>query len=823
MRRGELDAALRDSDEAYHRYYGKSTEWAWRFRVLKAHTLVLRGSTRAAIDLLGENLPSSLATSDIAVRQKLVMGLAHEFSQQFDVAEQDFAAAEQLAASFQPALLGDVAQAQGILKSDQNKYEEAESAFRKALAIARQQNQPFLQAWALGSLGLVAMRRARYDEAIDWFEAALKLSKRLGAQSSVAKTLGNMAWSYRELGDFENALTYYKQAEDASARAGLNKDQVYWLTGISNVYYEQHDYEHAEEVLVQALDLARHQDDKRTLVEFLNDLAEIALETGQTESAEKYYSEAAQIEQAGLDQSGLVESLLVRGRIDQNRRAYAQAEESFLRVAGEPRAEASQKWEAQARLGRVYAYEARYAQAEREFRHSIGTIEGVRSSVQAEDLRLSFLSGAITFYSDYIDFLISRHRPEDALQVAELSRSRTLAEGLAAAPKTLQFPLRDFQPRQIAQRTKSILLFYWLGQKKSYVWVITPTKVKCATLPGATEIDPLAKSYREAVLSGRDVLEGANSDGEKLYTLLIEPAKRLIPRGSRVILLPDGSLYGLNFETLLVPGPKPHFWIEDVTLTTASSLTLLSAGRNSSAGINSIGRSAGARQARGIHQRYVDAAFDTEHRDPAGAFRDGNLLLVGDATQAAAEFPVLRQARAEMAQVGRYFPESRRAVLAGPQATPSKFLASAPEHFAYLHFVTHGSASRAHPLDSAVILSPDGDSFKLYARDIVKHPLSAYLVTISACSGSGTRAYSGEGLVGLSWAFLRAGAHNVIAALWEVSDASTPQLMDRLYGELSRGQDPASALRTAKLSLLKSDSVFKKPFYWAPFQLYAGS
>ena len=137
--------------------------------------------------------------------------------------------------------------------------------------------------------------------------------------------------------------------------------------------------------------------------------------------------------------------------------------------------------------------------------------------------------------------------------------------------------------------------------------------------------------------------------------------------------------------------------------------------------------------------------------------------------------------------------------------------------------VTHGTASRAHPLDSAVILSPEGESSKLYARDIVKQRLAAYLVTISACNGSGIRAYSGEGLVGLSWAFLRAGAHNVIAALWDVNDTSTPQLMDKLYEELARGRDPATALRAAKLSLLHSDSVYKKPFYWAPFQLYAGS
>src|SRR5207253_229814 len=141
----------------------------------------------------------------------------------------------------------------------------------------------------------------------------------------------------------------------------------------------------------------------------------------------------------------------------------------------------------------------------------------------------------------------------------------------------------------------------------------------------------------------------------------------------------------------------------------------------------------------------------------------------------------------------------------------------------------HGTASRLSPLDSAIVLSKgsaEDDSFKLYARDIIRHPLQADLVTISACYSSGERSYSGEGLVGLSWAFLRAGAHNVVAALWEVSDASTPQLMDSLYHELSQGKDPATALRDAKLRLLHSEdakSVFKKPFYWAPFQLYTGS
>ncbi|PYT38514.1 MAG: hypothetical protein DMG47_22920, partial [Acidobacteria bacterium] len=180
----------------------------------------------------------------------------------------------------------------------------------------------------------------------------------------------------------------------------------------------------------------------------------------------------------------------------------------------------------------------------------------------------------------------------------------------------------------------------------------------------------MIKSYRELTLKSGDLLQSAASTGEKLYASLVEPAKNLIPPSSRVILLPDASLYGLNFETLIVPGLRPHFWIEDVTVTTASSLSLL-------------------------------ASAPT--RAPP---KEKNLLLVGDALPVP-EFGPLPQAPAEMQKIEQYFPESRRAILKGTQATPSSYLGSKPGRFSYLHFVTHGTASRARPLESAVILSKE--------------------------------------------------------------------------------------------------------------------
>jgi CHAT domain-containing protein len=126
------------------------------------------------------------------------------------------------------------------------------------------------------------------------------------------------------------------------------------------------------------------------------------------------------------------------------------------------------------------------------------------------------------------------------------------------------------------------------------------------------------------------------------------------------------------------------------------------------------------------------------------------------------------------------------------------------------------------PLDSALILSPKNGVYKLYARDIAEVPLRAELVTISACKSAGARTYSGEGQVGLAWAFLQAGASNVIAGLWDVDDTYTPGLMDSLYAGMQKGMDAAEALRRAKLALIHSQTVARKPYYWGPFLIFTG-
>ncbi len=564
-------------------------------------------------------------------------------------------------------------------------------------------------------------------------------------------------------------------------------------------------------------------DSKENIYNALRALARVALQTGDLENASQYAQQALEKARESGNHADELYPMLVQGQVAARRGDVAGAESVFRAVERDKICPVFLKWEAEHSLARLYEDEKRPDSADREYRTALATFEAARDDVRHEDSQLSFLTNASRIYDDYIHFLVARGRTDDALRWADYSRARTLAEGLGLLAKGASTGPPPLNPQQIARRADGTVLFYWLGEKQSYLWAIAPQKTSLFTLPPGPDIDAALQRYRKALGGPQDVLASADQDGRWLYRTLIAPAPALVKKDAKVFVVPDGSLNNLNFETLLVSEssvsqPKLHYWIEDVTIANASSLRVLGA----------------ARAGKGTHK----------------GKRARGLLLVGNSVAPNNKYPELPKAAAQMESVARHFPAAEQRVFTREQATPAAYLDSSPEQFSHIHFVAHGTASRLSPLDSAIVLSKvalsktvlsktglsktapskfesttggaEPDSFKLYARDIIRHPLRADLVTISACYGAGERAYLGEGLVGLSWAFLRAGAHNVVAALWEATDVSTEQLMDKFYDELDKGAGPDAALRAAKLSLLRG-SGFHNPFYWAPFQLYAGS
>ena len=787
LERGDLNAAQPPVELELRNFPDPNSEWHWRFAVLDAEILLQRRLSQQALDVLRPELPASLATSDLAVRRKITQGGAESFLFHFPAAEARFAEAEALATKYHPELLGDLALRRGTLCFLQGDASQATSEFRAALQIARQRNDRFLQVAALGSLGLIAARQEHYDESIDWDRTALDLARSVGDQGSEGRILGNMAWSLFELGDYENSASLFRQAEEFASKHGNTGTELAWSVNIGGIDAYLRNYSVAEQETRKALALAQRLDEPDQVARSESVLADIAIKTGRIQDADDRTQQTLKIVRANGDHEVEVLAILMEARIQLERRNYPVAERLLEGLLRDPAAVPSIRWAAEARLATVYENAGMPAAAEREFRKSIATVEAARSSVTDESMRVSFLANSIEFYDDYIDFLVSQHRSDEALRIAAMTRSQTLLEGLNLTPEQRALESAKIDWTGASRRAHAVILCYWLGANHSYLWAIAPAgAIKLFVLPPEDQIDPIVQSYGDALLGPRNVLDMGSPDGESLYRMLVAPAARLIPKDSRVVIVPDGSLCGLNFETLLVPSPAPHYWIDDAVVTYADSLLLVAAAK------------------------------------PSPPPKPGRLLLIGDPVSPSSDFPPLPQAAVEMRHVEEYFPAKNITVFSGRDATPEAYLDSRPAQFSYIHFVAHGTSSDLRPLESSVVLTRQGDSFKLYGRDIVRLPLKATLVTISACSGVGSRNYSAEGIVGLSWAFLRAGARGVIAALWEVDDASTATLMDGLYAQISEGKDPAVALRNAKLELVHSGGVYRKPFYWAPFQFYLG-
>jgi CHAT domain-containing protein len=104
--------------------------------------------------------------------------------------------------------------------------------------------------------------------------------------------------------------------------------------------------------------------------------------------------------------------------------------------------------------------------------------------------------------------------------------------------------------------------------------------------------------------------------------------------------------------------------------------------------------------------------------------------------------------------------------------------------------------------------------------EIMRLKLNADLVTLSACSTALGKLVSGEGILGLTRAFFYSGARNVTVSLWNVNDSATATLMKSFYENLKRGLPKSSALRQAKLTLLRGKNpTWSQPYFWAAFVL----
>jgi CHAT domain-containing protein len=765
--RAQYAAADKIIDDALTRFGARNNEDVWALRVMRGEVLLARGDAAAASKTLAFELPANLRKSEAAVRHMVMRAFALNRMRQSQEARALLDSAKTLASTHQPAALAEVHLALAGIAASGN-----EQHARDAIHLARKHGRTVVEVKAMAALALVHAGKQEIAESIQWGEQALPRSRALHIEKTTGSIEGNLGWQYFEIGDYETAAELFTRAEATAARIDAKRDRVAWLIQLGNIRLQMRDWAGAARYNQQAAPIAREIAHPQLGFALAN-IARAMIELGRFPEARRLNAEALEAKRTQNDEEAELTSYIIEARIVSAETKYARAQKLLEDVIRETK-RAMTRAEAEGRLAQLHVRMNRRDLAETHFQRAIAAAGQARDEVKDRDLKFSLFNNTAEIFGEYVDFLARGNRVEDALAATETRRAQTLEEGLQVPAK--------LDGRAVARQNDATILSYWLGRDRSYLWAITKEQVKLHALPPDTTIEKAVDAYRRELLGPRGSMQWTGARGQALYQMLVQPAASAIAKGSRVIVVADGKLHTLNFETLVAPSPQ-RYWIEDVVVMNAASLQLL--------------------------LRTARKGGDT-------------MLLVGNAPSPDPSFPPLPHAGEEMRAIEKRF--TRRAVLEGSKATPAAYKAASPGKFDFVHFVAHGVATRKRPLDSAVILARDASSrYKLLARDVIAEPLTARLVTISSCHGAGTRTYAGEGVVGLAWAFLRAGADQVVAALWEVNDAATPQLMDRMYAGIRAGKDPAVALRDAKLQLVRGTGAHRRPLYWAPFVLYAGT
>ncbi len=403
----------------------------------------------------------------------------------------------------------------------------------------------------------------------------------------------------------------------------------------------------------------------------------------------------------------------------------------------------------------------------------------------------------------------------------------------------------------IPLRANEVLLAYKVNPGKTYLWIIEKGKKPSAIEIAVSREDLIRKvgEFRSG-LENPDRLDAYDpGKGQALGRLLLGEALRRINPDKNIIITPDGILNMLPFEALTAGRAKNaiRYLGEKYKISyypSASVMATMRRYRESptlSLPLFALGDPV-----------YEDSDVRYSHRKTgsivvASAGQTPGLNLRGALVRSGFALNRLPETRDEVIKIGALFgyKAGNPNIKLDMDASKSELLKSDLGNYRFFHFATHGLLSGDIPyiLEPALVLSQPGnrnpeDGF-LRMSEVLKFKLHADAVVLSACKTALGKEIAGEGIVGLSRAFMLAGSKSVIVSLWSVESNSTAVLMKSFYSHLKPGTSKEEALRLAKEELknqtLASSDLSRgvtiagrdrkiqtgtsHPFFWAPFIL----
>lgn len=839
-------------------------------------------SRRRAADVAGSNSAFDAARVAAAVlglrrdEARAWLQLAQNAARagHFDQATGALDAAERLSrAENDQATLAAAIGNRGIVARMRGDLDLASRYYAEGVRLAEQVGQPAMQASAWNNLGNVHMQRGDYAAAV----AALLRSQQLNPRDDLtkARTYGNLGVVYSAQGDYDLAIASYERQLAMLHALGEQADEGVVVLMLAITLRDAGRLDEAMATFArseQRLRAASNAFDMQTL---LFERGETLLRLGRVAEADADFAAALAASRNMGEKPGEASALTLIAEIRLRQERVVEALESSAAAVTIARdignlAILDDAWSVH---GRALAASGRLDESMAAFDAAIDAVERQRSTVAGDDAaRARFFADHVRPYHDAIDTLDRAGMRDLALAYADRARARTFVEVLtrgrvavdgaldagerderdrleqrladaqrgvvvATTPGTLggRLPaadasvtdarraIADFRARAVARHPElrlidapaqliqpSDLSRVVGGDTVIVAFSVLPTRIRVSMLSRAQPRRDVAhvsydvrvtrqtlasqvEAFRTAI-ARRDL--GVALQAREWYARLFGDAPSAFARAGRVIVVPDAELWDLPMQALQDAGGR--YLVERASVTYAPSLAALLA-------ITDV-------------QANALPAADAASLVPLVAFASPGPVAGGGV-------PLPEAVRQVEAIAQRYGPGAH--VDTGAGATEANVETWAPRA-RVLHLAAHGLLDADNPLYSWLALKPEpdgaADDGRFEARELLRLRLRADLVVLSACESARGAVTAGEGMVGLAWATLVAGARNVVVSQWKVDAAATEQLMVRFHAVVTAPPRPGetvdlgTALRTASLSLLAQPAT-RHPYYWAGFAL----
>jgi len=477
-------------------------------------------------------------------------------------------------------------------------------------------------------------------------------------------------------------------------------------------------------------------------------------------------------------------------------------------------------------LGRLERDQGNTMEAIRLLQSAVEGIEAYRNRIESPEIRMSFFSIKQDYYLHYIAALLDQHGKDPAggfdlraLEASESRRTRVLAESRDPEMAEASIDVNAI-PAMLDGDTLLVEFSHVGSLQQDYdsspyrMWVISASGIRTFRLATQKVISGAAREFEQA----RAGLSRAG--GEKRFAAAAAALGRLLLtpiapiRAKRVVFVPDKPFHLLPFSAIPDPTTGIPIGLTKEVVTLPSARLLLAMREH---------RAAGDRASKEI-AIFGDPVF---HRnDPRMPGNRASQAATDDSRGRSFSLGRLPFSRREALDIASLVTPSKRMLALGFDATRESTLGSQLEMYRILHFATHGIVDTQDPGKTGLALSmvtPSGDDTDglLRVGEISKLRLRADLVVLSACQSGVGMDMRGEGVLGLGYAFLFAGAKAVVSSLWKVDDQASAEFMRHFYrGLLGPNRLPVPQAFHRAQREMAAHPRWRSPRHWAAFILH---